>query len=244
MHLDDRPVGRLFSRREALAALGAGGLVLLAGCSREGAARETARASGPCIVRPELTEGPYYVDEELNRSDIRPDPSDGTVKDGALLALTLNVSRLASGGCSPLAGALVDVWHCDALGVYSDVTDPGFDTRGKKFLRGHQITGPDGVAKFTTIYPGWYPGRTVHIHFKVRSPAGASRAYEFTSQLFFDDSLTDRVHARQPYAVKSGRRLRNSGDRIYRQGGEQLVLDLQPDGSGYASAFALALQHV
>src|SRR5207253_10058042 len=154
-----------------------------------------------CVVRPALTEGPYFVDEKLNRSDIRSDPSDGTVKPGAQLTLTVNVSRVSGASCLPLAGATVDVWHCDALGVYSDATDPGFNTKGKKFLRGYQTTDANGKVQFTTIYPGWYQGRAVHIHFKIRTSAtGASK--EFTSQWFFDETLTDQVHAQQPYAAK------------------------------------------
>jgi hypothetical protein len=150
----------------------------------------------------------------------------------------------ASNACSPLAGAIVDVWHCDALGVYSDVSDPSFNTSGKKFLRGYQVTGSDGVARFTTIYPGWYQGRAVHIHFKIRSAASAASAYEFTSQLFFDDSLTDQVHATEPYASKGQRTLRNSGDGIYTSGGSQLVLDVTGTADGYAATFNIALDTV
>src|SRR5256885_2212479 len=133
MDLDDIPVGKVVTRREALAFLGASGALLFFGCSSS-SATDTTGGSSSCVVRPALTEGPYYVDEELNRSDIRTDPSDGTVKPGALLALTFNVSSAASAACSPLAGAVVDVWHCDALGVYSDVSDPSFNSVGKKFL--------------------------------------------------------------------------------------------------------------
>lgn len=140
-------------------------------------------------------------------SDLRVDPADGTTRPGLPLSLTFRVSTVSSGGCAALAGATVDVWHCDALGVYSDVSDPGFNTRGKKFLRGYQVTDGTGMAGFQTIYPGWYQGRAVHIHFKVRSGG-----YEFTSQLFFDESLTDQVHGQQPYAAKGQRTLRNAGD--------------------------------
>jgi protocatechuate 3,4-dioxygenase beta subunit len=237
MDLDDIPVGRMLTRREALAFLGATGALLFFGCSDS----DPGDGSSSCVVRPELTEGPYYVDEELNRSDIRTDPSDGTLKEGVLLALTFNVSRAASNACSPLAEAIVDLWHCDALGVYSDVSDAGFNTVGKKFLRGYQVTGPDGVGRFTTIYPGWYQGRAVHIHFKIRSSASASSAYEYTSQLFFDDTLTDQVHAQQPYAAKGQRDLRNSGDGIYNQGGSQLVLNVTQSSEGYAATFGIAL---
>ena len=242
MDIDDIPIGRVLSRREALAFLGATGALLFLGCSDSSAtSSDTGDASSSCVVRPELTEGPYYVDEELLRSDIRSDPSDGTIRPGALLALTFNVSRAAANACSPLAGAIVDLWHCDALGVYSDVSDPSFNTSGKKFLRGYQVTGSDGVARFTTIYPGWYQGRAVHIHFKIRSAASAASAYEFTSQLFFDDSLTDQVHATEPYASKGQRTLRNSGDGIYTSGGSQLVLDVTGTADGYAATFNIAL---
>jgi len=143
------------------------------------------------VARPAQTEGPYFVEEALNRSDIRVDPSDGSVKPGTPLELTLLIARLGRAGCAPLAGARVDVWHSDHLGVYSDVTDPGGSTVGRKFLRGYQLTDGDGRVRFLTVYPGAYQGRTVHIHFKVRAPQGQRPGYEFTSQLYFDDALTD-----------------------------------------------------
>ncbi len=246
MDNDDLPVGRVLSRREALTLLGATGALLFLGCSAdESVSATTPNPDGStCVVKPELTEGPYYVDEELNRPDIRIDPSDGSVRDGALLALTFNVSSVASSACAPLAGAIVDVWHCDAEGVYSDVSEAGFNTVGKKYLRGYQVTGSDGVARFTTIYPGWYSGRAVHIHFKIRSSASSTSAYEFTSQLFFDDTLTDQVHAQQPYAAKGQRNTRNANDGIYGQGGSQLVLDVSATSDGYAATFNIALQNV
>lgn len=211
MDFDDIPIGRVLTRREALAFLGATGALVFLGCSDSTAASsDPSNTSSSCVVRPELTEGPYYA---------------------------------ASNACSPLAGAIVDVWHCDALGVYSDVSDPSFNTSGKKFLRGYQVTGSDGVARFTTIYPGWYQGRAVHIHFKVRSAASASSAYEFTSQLFFDDALTDQVHATEPHASKGQRTLRNSGDAIYNDGGSQLVLDVAATADGYAATFNIALDN-
>jgi protocatechuate 3,4-dioxygenase beta subunit len=244
MDLDDLPVGRVLTRREALAVLGATGALFFLGCSGSDAGTTDPTQAGGCVVRPELTEGPYYVDEELNRSDIRSDPSDGLVRAGALLALTFNVSWASNSACEPLAGAIVDVWHCDAEGVYSDVADGGFNTVGKKFLRGYQVTDNDGVAQFTTIYPGWYRGRTVHIHFKVRSSSSSTSAYEFTSQLFFDDALTDQVYAAAPYSDKGERDTRNADDGIYRQGGSQLVLDVTETAQGYAAVFDIALEGV
>jgi protocatechuate 3,4-dioxygenase beta subunit len=238
MHEGDRAFGRVLTRRETLALLGAGGLATLLTLSPPG----KGQAEGRCIARPALTEGPYFVDAKLNRSDIRSDPSDGSEKPGAPLRLTLRVSRLAVGTCAPLPGATVDLWHCDALGAYSDVADPGGSTVGKKFLRGYQVTDADGLARFTTIYPGAYPGRAVHIHFKVRSAAGGGRMHEFTSQLFFDDGLTDQVHAQAPYAGRGQSRLRNARDFIYRNGGPQLTLAVAPAAPGYVASFDLALQ--
>jgi protocatechuate 3,4-dioxygenase beta subunit len=248
---DDLTTGRVLTRREALTLLGSTGTLLLLGCSPSSAGNQRLnRASYPCVVRPEMTEGPYYVDEKLERSDIRSDPSDGAVKEGALLALAFNVSSIAKGAlrgaqgrlCAPLENAIVDVWHCDALGVYSDVVDPSFNTTGKKFLRGHQVTDAKGTVKFVTIYPGWYSGRTVHIHFKIRSPVSAKPAYEFTSQLYFDEGLSDRVYAKAPYASKGKRTNSNLTDRIYqRGGGSQLMLKVTPAKDGYAATFDVAL---
>jgi protocatechuate 3,4-dioxygenase beta subunit len=182
------------------------------------------------------------VDEQLNRSDIRSDPSSGVARAGALLALTFNVSRAASGACSPLAGAIVDVWHCDAAGLYSDVEANG--TVGQEFLRGYQVTDAGGVARFTTIYPGWYQGRAVHIHFKVRSAASAGSAYEFTSQLFFPERFLSAIYTeRGPYTARGDDgRLRNANDGIYGQGGSRLLLEPVPRGAGYAATFNIGLQ--
>ena len=102
------------------------------------------------------------------------------------------------------------------------------------------MTDANGARKFTTIYPGWYQGRAVHIHFKIRTRSGA--AYEFTSQLFFDDTLTDQVYAQAPYARKGQRTLRNNGDSIYNQGGSQLLLAPTKTADGYAATFDIGIQ--
>src|SRR5215470_15545501 len=200
-----------------------------------------------CVVRPALTEGPYFVDERLNRSDIRSDPSNNTVRAGSPLKLRFNVSRVSGSSCSPLAGALVDIWHCDAVGDYSDIANGAgqANTKGQKFLRGYQITDSDGSIEFTTIYPGYYTGRTVHIHFKIRLFDGATRVFEFTSQLFFDDSLTDQVFMQAPYSAKGARGTRNSNDGIYNGGGSQLLLSVASDGQGgYTCDFDIGLSGV
>jgi protocatechuate 3,4-dioxygenase beta subunit len=229
MHTDDTPVGRVLSRREVVALLALSGGALATG-------RAWGQPLPSCVVRPQQTEGPFFVEERLDRSDIRSDPGSGAVKPGVLLQVSFNVSRLAGSACAPLAGAQVDVWHCDALGAYSDTSD----APGQRFLRGYQVTDDAGVARFTTIYPGAYAGRAVHIHFKVRTAPAAGPGSQFTSQIYFDDALTDRVHAAPAYGSRS-QRLRNERDGPFRSGGRQLILPLTQRGQGYAGTFELAL---
>jgi len=237
---DDTPLGHVLTRREVLGLLGIPGVLMGIGWPVSAA---SIRVLPGCVARPQQTEGPYFVDESLNRSDVRSDPSDGSVKPGTRFDLAFKVSRISSQACTPLAGAVVDIWHCDHLGIYSDVQDPDFDTVGKKFLRGYQVTDGDGIARFTTIYPGWYHGRTVHVHFKIRSAPSSTPGFEFTSQLYFDDALTDEVHARQPYAAKGQRKQRNAGDGIFRRGGSQLMLAVSRSSRGYAATFEVGLQN-
>ena len=246
---------RGLSRREVLGRLALGMAAVFWGCRRArrsgsptvSLASTTAAHAAvalPCVVRPEQTEGPYFIDEKLNRSDIRSDPSDGAVTPGMPLRLSFHVSRLNGASCSPLSDAIVDVWQCDALGLYSDVRDmnAGFDTRGKKFLRGYQTTDASGVAEFLTIYPGWYPGRAVHIHFKIRSEQTLPRAREFISQLYFDEAITDQVHQHAPYNSKGRRRTTNDADFIFRRGGKQLIPRLTKEPHGYVAKFEIGLQ--
>lgn len=244
---DDVTTGQILSRREVLASFGVAGAALLTGRLRpgDGEPRMLAPALPACVVRPAQEEGPYFVDEKLDRRDIRTDPTTGMVSAGAPLLMIFRVSKLVRGLCAPVQGAIVDIWHCDALGVYSDELDIDghFDTRGKKFLRGFQTTNKSGVASFTTIYPGWYPGRAVHIHFKIRTPAAEGKYHDFTSQVYFNDTLSDRVHARAPYASKGKGRLPNASDDIFRdQHGKDLVLNTTRRGGGYSALFDVALK--
>jgi len=257
MDNDDAQVGRILSRREVLALLGGSSVALLAACApaslaspsptataqQTGAAATTAAAATAsaaattlpsCIVRPALTEGPYFVDEKLDRSDIRSDPGTGVVRPGTILNLNFLVSRVSGSACTALVAAMVDVWHCDALGVYSDVDS----ARGQKFLRGFQNTDASGSAKFMTVYPGWYQGRAVHIHFKIR-PTSSS---EFTSQLFFDDALSTQVFAQAPYSQKGTQGItRNSSDGIFQQSGGKLLLSVTKSGDVYSATFDIGL---
>jgi protocatechuate 3,4-dioxygenase beta subunit len=191
-----------------------------------------------CVVKPEQTEGPFFVDEKLNRSDIRSDPASGVVAAGTPLRLVLRVYRVNGAACMPLAGMTVDVWQCDALGVYSDVGG----AQGKKFLRGYQTTDESGAVEFLAIYPGWYPGRAVHGHFKIRGMVPGARAITFTSQYYFADTLTDQVHAQAPYAARGKRPGLNNDDGIFRGGGNDLILDMVKDGAGYLGTMNIGLK--
>ena len=247
---------RKVSRREVLGLMAAAGAAAIVGCGDDGeappqatsteapsatsAATATQAPELSCVVSPEMTEGPYFVDGMLNRSDIREDPSDGSVVEGTPLFLTLGIYQVNGEACTPLSGALVDMWHCDAGGLYSDVAQN--DTAGQKFLRGYQLTDESGTVSFTTIYPGWYMGRAVHIHMKVRTDPDSGQGFEFTSQLFFDEALTDEVHAQSPYSDHGTRDTLNETDSIYQGGGSQMLLALSPQDDGYAGSMSIGVQ--
>jgi protocatechuate 3,4-dioxygenase beta subunit len=207
------------SRRQALAGFGSVSLAaLLAACSDDDSPGEAQTTEPPteevqpktssgelasrfedaarCRRTAEQTEGPFYFDVDRIRSDIR----EG--RDGATLRLGVRV-RDAAGDCEPIANAVVDVWHCDASGSYSEP--------GETFLRGLQVTNGDGIVEFTTLYPGWYPGRTVHIHAKVH----VDNRIVLTTQFYFDDDFTDRVFLGEPYATDTGRDAFNDSDPLY-----------------------------
>ncbi len=235
------------TRRQMLTLLGVGASSLVVG-DPEGSLIFNSMASAAgmpsCVARPEQSAGPYFIDEKLNRADIRSEPSDGSVAQGVPFRLNLHCSRIDGATCSPLVNALVDIWQCDALGVYSGVRDFNgrFDTTGRKFLRGFQTTNMSGSAEFLTVYPGWYGGRAVHIHFKIRTDPASRRAYEFTSQLYFDESVTDQVYRQSPYNDHGRGRTTNEQDFLFRRGGKQLLLRPTKDGAGYRARFDIGLQ--
>jgi protocatechuate 3,4-dioxygenase beta subunit len=230
------------SRRQALAGLGSVSLgALLAACSDDDGSAldatttETSPAASEapptsagelasrfddaarCTRTAEETPGPFYFEVDRVRSDIR----EG--RNGATLRLGVRV-RDAGAGCEPIPNAVVDVWHCDATGSYSEP--------GETYLRGLQVTNRDGIAEFTTIYPGWYPGRTVHIHGKVH----LDKRTVLTTQFYFADSFTDRVFAREPYASDRGRDAFNATDPLYQQ---DLELTLSKERDAYLGLITL-----
>ncbi|HEV7808743.1 MAG TPA: intradiol ring-cleavage dioxygenase [Solirubrobacteraceae bacterium] len=238
---------RTVTRRQAVGLAGAGGAAMLlakvTGADRllgsVGVAEDAQAQATSCVLIPAKTEGPYFVDEKLDRSDIRTDPSTGSTSPGVPVNLTMVVVR-ADASCAPVQGAVVDVWHADATGKYSDIASEG--TTGKKYLRGLQATDANGAASFTTVFPGWYSGRAVHIHFKVRVFSGSSTTYEFNSQLFFDPAITNEVYATSAYSSRGTPNVANSADNIYGSDGAKLLVQLTPNASGgYDGTFVIGL---
>ena len=216
------------TRRESLVA--AGGLVaaaLLPGAAEAGSG-PAAVSSGAvaCVLAPELTQGPYYVPNEKLRRNI----TEG--KPGVPLELRLTVIDVST--CKPIKGAAVDIWHADAGGAYSGAIA---GKPGTNFLRGVQRSDANGLVLFRSIYPGWYPGRAVHVHVLVH--VGGNVVH--TGQFFFSDSLTDAVYRRAPYSARPGRDTRNAADAIYRNGGSRSLLKPKATGSGYSAALALGV---
>jgi protocatechuate 3,4-dioxygenase beta subunit len=213
MTTENNPLNPPQNRREVLIK-GFTGALAIAGLGTKG----TVLAQNMLIDdTPGLTQGPYWVDEMLNRFDIRSDPTTGIVQVGLPMALAINVSQLnADGTISPLPGAYVDIWHCNSLGVYSDVAAQ--NTVGQMFLRGLQVTNAHGNVKFYTIYPGWYSGRTPHIHARVRVYNAITNTvtYNFTTQFFFDDDVTNDVYGNVfPYNQRPIRDTTNVNDGIF-----------------------------
>ncbi len=244
MNHEDRRAHRRLTRRETLALIGASGIALLTGARSSSAAGVANTAAPPtCVMRPAQTEGPFFVDGELQRSDIRTDTRDGSVKAGVPLRLRFQVSQAGSAACIPLAGVQVHVWHSDAAGSYSDPGERRASAASQQFLRGFQLTNATGDAEFLTIYPGWYQGRAPHIHFKLRMAAASATpgSREFTAQIYFDDALSDRVYATAPYARRGRRAVRNADDFVFRDGGDQLLLASTRDGDGYTGVFAIGV---
>jgi protocatechuate 3,4-dioxygenase beta subunit len=211
------------TRRGSLVRLGG----LLAGAiGGAGLKVETSEGAGPaavasgalsCVLTPEQTEGPYYIANEALRRNI----TEGRPGIPLLLrAFVVNAST-----CRPIKFAAVDVWHADAGGVYSGF---GSGAASRTFMRGIQRTNAKGLALFRTVYPGWYQGRTVHIHVKVH--LGGNVVH--TGQLYFPDTVTDTVYRNKPYSSRPNRDVRNASDSIFRNGGSKSLMSVKKNSSG------------
>jgi protocatechuate 3,4-dioxygenase beta subunit len=190
-------------------------------------------AANVCLLSPETTEGPYYVDPRLVRRDI----TEGLP--GVPLELVLQV---VDEGCRPIAGARVDVWHCDAAGNYSGYarqgSDRALDTLGETFLRGTQMADAAGVARFQTVWPGWYRGRTPHVHYKVFLDATTV----LTSQLFFPDGASELVFRADPYHDRAARQdTDNATDGIARRAGAVAFARVAQAGDGWRAELVVGV---
>ncbi|WP_217705946.1 intradiol ring-cleavage dioxygenase [Verrucosispora sp. NA02020] len=290
----DHHEGQRVSRRRIIAGIGSVGLAgLLAACGRDGGTVTTSTGetvaplattandltalfdgANTCTLTASTTQGPYYFDADKIRSDIRED------REGVRLRLAIRVQD--SEQCGPLPNAVVEIWHCDAAGLYSGaeaqssgangasgggtppdgghggtppngapggggpgVGPPGGDSGGgdtadltptddQRYLRGAQVTNADGIVEFVTIWPGWYRGRTVHIHAMVH----VDNSRVLTTQVMFDEALNSRVYASQPYAAHTGRDTFNDDDSIY---ADSMLLRVTEDGDGYLGVINFAV---
>ncbi|MFL6038369.1 MAG: intradiol ring-cleavage dioxygenase [Gaiellaceae bacterium] len=214
------------TRRDSLIRLGGFALTALGVAGLE--ARETDAAAVSCVLTPEQTDGPYYIAGEKLRRNI----TDG--RPGAPLVLRTFVVDAST--CKPIRNAAVDIWHADAAGIYSGF---GAGASNRTFMRGIQRTNAKGLAEFRTVYPGWYQGRTVHIHVKVH--VGGNVAH--TGQLYFSDALTGRVYVRAPYSARPNRTTRNADDMIYRNGGRRSLVTVKKNSAGvYVATITMGVQ--
>jgi protocatechuate 3,4-dioxygenase beta subunit len=220
-----------FTRRSSLVRLGglvAGALGVSGWEAGSSGAGPAAVASGAvsCVLTPEQTEGPYYIADELVRRNIT-EGRPGT-------PLTLRAFVVDASTCKAIKGAAVDVWHADAGGVYSGF---GAGEANRTFMRGIQRTNAKGLSLFRTVYPGWYPGRTVHIHVKVHLGGNVIH----TGQLYFPDGVTDAAYRKAPYSRRPNRSSRNADDAIFRNGGRKSLMTVKRNGGGYIATVTMGV---
>lgn len=237
-------------RRAALRTIGgAGAAVLGVACaSRTSSDAESSQATLlSCIATPEGVEGPFYVDERMNRSNLVGDTREPFVTAGIPLVLRLGVFAVGERSCAPLEGARIDLWHASAEGVYSDEPSSLLQkkrTVGETYLRGYQLSDRTGRVEFTTIYPGWYANRTIHVHVKVTTEDRAGKRLEWTTQLYLANAINDVVSSSGAYATRGLRKIaRNEDDALYAIDGRDLTIDVRPTpGGGYAGTYDIGLR--
>jgi protocatechuate 3,4-dioxygenase beta subunit len=228
MSIEDRAL----SRGALIKAAGGAGLAVAFGARVRDAFGADAATAATCVLTPEVTEGPYWIDTKLTRRDIR----EG--KAGLPLVLAFTVVNAKT--CKPIRNADVEIWHCDAEGNYSGF-EGGAHT-GTRYLRGHQRSNAAGVATFLTVFPGWYPGRTPHIHMKVH--VGADRVVH-TGQVFFNEAITAAVYKQAPYSSHGRYDTSHARDMIFGEaGGARAVVRLakRPGGArGYLGRIVIGV---
>ena len=235
------------SRRSALTQLSVLGVITLSACGKNqnaqglSAGAEAGTMAGTeggmvagaeagtemtfCEPTPSQIEGPYY----LELSDERLDITEG--RPGAPLMMQLQVTN---SDCSPISGALVEVWHADAAGVYSGFSGQSEETRGLDFLRGEAETDDNGNVQFSSIYPGWYPGRAVHVHFKVSLDGNTA----LTSQFYLPDDISVQIYQQEVYVERGEQDTPVPTDRFFLDAGdakERLMVSVEPNDSGYVA---------
>jgi len=252
------------SRRQVvmgLGAVGTGAILAPLAAQKKDVSAISPKPYPDCVVPVEQTEGPFYFDTKFIRQDI----TEG--QPGMVLHLKLKI--VESGSCEPVRDAVVDIWSCDAKGEYSGyetvyTKDGQFKTQQgdpkdkekhandnrprfhqepnneKTFMRGAQVTDANGDVTFKTIYPGWYPGRATHIHVKVY----LDNDDVFTGQMYFPDDINDKVHAEGVYTEvdKSGKRLKNDGDGIFRRAGKGPMVELTEVEEGYVGTLTFGVE--
>jgi protocatechuate 3,4-dioxygenase beta subunit len=215
------------------------------------ATQRSASTNQSCTMTPSLVEvegmlqqmeGPYFVDDMPNRSDMRIDTSNRSVQEGTPLRLILRLH-------APVKDAEVDIWHSNSQVVYSGVPEAG--TSENDFLRGNKMTDDNGTVQFATIYPGWYEGRAIHIHVKVRTFEGSNEDLEWTSQFYLNNSINEIVHTQPPYSNHGPVDLTNEEDFIYtgpstdgliqNNTGKHLMLNLKDERDGCIGTFIIGL---
>jgi protocatechuate 3,4-dioxygenase beta subunit len=231
------------SRREALGVLGATAAALSAGCggSPTGPTTSTSSAttgtttppagSSTCAITPTETLGPFSNITVPTRSDVRED------RTGIPLTLVITVVNVTA-VCAPLSNVTVEIWQCDALGNYSEYSQPGFDGRSQTFLRGLQTTDLTGKVTFTTIYPGWYAGRATHVHVDLHINGNPVK----TTQIAFPEEINAVVYATSVYAAHGQNPTRNASDTVFSDGvSSELATVTGSPSAGYTATFRVGI---
>ncbi|MGY4238369.1 protocatechuate 3,4-dioxygenase beta subunit [Bradyrhizobium sp. USDA 4449] len=191
------------------------------------------RTDGTCLLTPQATEGPYYLDNAPERQNI----TDG--RRGLPLDLHL---RIIDAERRPASRARIDIWQADAQGIYSGFAlqgdDANIDTTSETFLRGFQHTDDAGIVKFHTIYPGWYRGRTPHIHAKV----SIETVSVLNAQIYFPDALNEFIFGFNPRYVRPiSRDTLNATDQFLKPTGHSTFSNLREEADSYVASLVLVV---